>query len=314
MSDLPLVAIVGPTAIGKSSLALHLAGTFRGEIVSADSRQVYRSMDIGTGKPTAEQRTRVPHHLVDCISPNEEFSLTVFLQMAKEAVADIQDRCLLPILVGGTGQYLWGFLEGWQAPRVEADEELRRELENIATTEGPQVLHNNLKLVDPESAEKIDYRNVRRIVRALEIYHSTGKPAAELRSRQPGRYHQLVLGLDTSREDLYRRIDDRVDDMFAMGLVAEVESLLAAGYSPTLPSMSGIGYQEVISYLEGGLSLEEANLQIKYNTHRLARHQYAWFRRNDPRITWLRVGDDLESLATATVRRFLQSEAAAVLE
>ena len=314
MNSLPLVAIVGPTAVGKSSLALHLADTFGGEIVSSDSRQVYRSMEIGTGKPTAEQRTGVPHHLVDCISPDEEFSLSVFLQMAEAAVADIQGRDMLPILVGGTGQYLWGFLEGWQAPQVKADEELRRRLENIATTEGPEVLHNNLRQVDPESAEKIDYRNVRRVVRALEIYHSTGKPATELRSRQPGRYNQLVLGLDTSREDLYRRIDDRVDEMFVMGLVAEVESLLATGFPPTLPSMSGIGYREVISYLEGNYSLEEAVLQVKYDTHRLARHQYAWFRHNDPRITWLTVGDDLESQATATIRGFLQSEAAAVIE
>ncbi len=314
MDNLPLIAIVGPTAVGKSSLALHLAGTFGGEVVSVDSRQVYRSMDIGTCKPTPEQRARVPHHLVDCISPDEEFSLAIFRKMAETAVVDIHGRGLVPILAGGTGQYLWGFLEGWEAPHIKADEDLRRNLESIASTEGPEVLHNMLKQLDPESAEKIDYRNVRRVVRALEIYHATGVTATELRSRQPGRYNCRVLGLDTSREDLYRRIDDRVDEMFAMGLVAEVEALLGAGYSPKLSSMSGIGYREVISHLEGKISLEEAALQVKYNTHRLARHQYAWFRRNDPRITWLTVGDDLESRATEVLRGFLQQEDTSVLE
>ena len=314
MDNPPLIAVVGPTAVGKSSLALHLAGAFDGEIVSADSRQVYRSMDIGTWKPTLEQRARVPHHLVDCISPDEEFSLAVFQQMAEEAVTDIQGRDLLTILVGGTGQYIWGFLEGWRAPHIEPDKELRRNLEIIASTEGPEVLHNKLEQVDPESAEKIDYRNVRRVVRALEVYHATGMTATELRGSQPDLYNCRVLGLDTSRKDLYRRIDDRVDEMFAMGLVAEVEGLLASGYSPELPSMSGIGYREVLSYLEGNLSLEEAVLQVKYNTHRLARHQYAWFRRNDPRITWLTVGDDLESQATEVLRGLLQQEDASVLE
>lgn len=308
------MAIVGPTAVGKSSLALHLAGAFGGEIVSVDSRQVYRFMDIGTWKPTAEQQARVPHHLVDCISPDEEFSLPIFQQMAEAAVDDIRGRGLLPILVGGTGQYLWGFLEGWQTPHVKANETLRKKLENIASTEGPGALHNKLKEVDPESAGKIDYRNVRRVIRALEVYHSTGRPATELRGREPGRYKYRVLGLDTSREDLYRRIDDRVDEMFAMGLVAEVEGLLSAGYSPDLPSMSGIGYREVVSYLEGGISLEEAVLQVKYNTHRLARHQYAWFRRNDPRITWLTLGDDLEAKATEVVSGLLQQQDASVLE
>lgn len=314
MDKPPLIAIVGPTAVGKSLLALHLASTFGGEIVSVDSRQVYRSMDIGNGKPTAEQRASVPHHLVDCISPDREFSLAVFLQMAGTAVTDIRNRGLLPILVGGSGQYVWGFLEGWQAPRVKADEELRRRLENIASTEGHEALHKELKQVDPESAEKIDPRNVRRVVRALEVYHATGVTATELRRKQPGRHNYQVLGLDTSRDELYRRIDERVDEMFAMGLVAEVQTLLAAGYSPCLPSMSGIGYREVITYLEGKLSLEEAVLQVKYNTHRLARHQYAWFRRSDPRITWLTVGDDLEARATEVVGRLLQQDNTAVLE
>ncbi len=309
-----LLAIVGPTAVGKSSLALHLASLFGGEIVSVDSRQIYRSMDIGTWKPTPEQRAMVPHHLVDCISPDEEFSLPVFQQMAESAVVDIQGRGLLPVLIGGTGQYLWGFLEGWDAPHVTADEELRRNLESVASSEGPEALHKKLAQVDPESAAKIDYRNVRRVVRALEVYHATGVTATELRGRQPGQYNCRVLGLDASREDLYRRIDDRVDEMFAMGLVAEVEGLLAAGYAPELPSMSGIGYREVVSYLEGNLSLEECVLQVKYNTHRLARHQYAWFRRNDPRITWLSVGDDLESRAAEVVGRLLQQEDASVLE
>ncbi len=314
MNSSPLVAIVGPTAVGKSSLALPLASAFSGEIVSADSRQVYRYMDIGTSKPTEAQRAEVRHHLVDCIDPDEEFSLATFLQMAQAAVDDTRERDLLPIVVGGTGQYIWAFLEGWQAPRVEADEGLRRELEQVAASQGPETLHNALQKVDPESAGKIDRRNVRRVVRALEVYYTTGKPATELRRKVLGLHEYRVLGLDMPREELYRRIDRRVDEMVAMGLVGEVENLLAFGYSAGLPSMSGIGYREVVEYLQGTLSLEEAVLQIKYNTHRLARRQYAWFRQSDPRITWLTVGEELESQASAIIQDLLLQDRAAMIE
>ncbi len=286
-------------------MAVHLASIFDGEIVSADSRQIYRFMDIGTGKPTAAQRAGIAHHLIDIKAPDEEFNVAMFLDLANAAVCDVQARNKLPILVGGTGQYIWALLEGWQGAQVRADHELRQKYEEAAAVQGPEYLHNMLTQIDPESAQRIDYRNVRRVIRALEIHHATGSTASSLRRKTSGMLHHMVIGIDIIRAGLYRRIDARVHEMLTQGLVQEVESLLADGYGPHLPSMSSIGYQEIIKYLHGDLSLEEASQSIKYNTHRLARHQNTWFRRNDPRITWLTAGPDLESEASDVVRTFL---------
>jgi len=282
-----LVAVVGPTATGKTDLALRLALTFEGEIVGADSRQVYRGMDLGTAKPAAEQQAQAPHWLVDVVDPGEEFGLAPYLDLAQAALADIWSRGRLPFLVGGTGQYVWALLEGWQVPRVGPDWALRRELEERAQREGPHALHAEVAALDPETARRLDPRNVRRVVRALEVMRRTGQPLSACQTRRPPDFSWLALGLDVPTEHLYRRIDARVDAMIAEGLVDEVQGLLARGYRPELPAMSSIGYRQVCQHLAGELSLAEAVARIKTETHRLSRHQRNWFRRADPRIHWI---------------------------
>jgi tRNA dimethylallyltransferase len=282
-----LVAVVGPTATGKTDLALRLALAFEGEIIGADSRQVYRWMDIGTAKPTAEQRAQVPHWLVDVADQDEEFGLARYLDLAQAALDDVWSRGRQPFLVGGTGQYVWALLEGWQVPRVGPDWALRRELEERAHRDGPETLHAEVAALDPEAARRLDPRNVRRLVRALEVMRRTGRPLSACQTRRPPDFPWLALGLDLPSEELYRRIDARVDTMMEAGFVEEVRVLLARGYHAELPSMSGIGYRQVCQHLAGELSLEQAVARIKTETHRLTRHQRNWFRRDDPRIHWI---------------------------
>ena len=287
----PLIAVVGATATGKSALALQLARAFDGEIVGADSRQVYRYLDIGTAKPTAAERAQVRHWLIDVAEPDEEFSLGRYLDPAREALADIWSHGKRAFLVGGTGQYVWSLLEGWQVPRVGPDWGLRRSLEERARREGAGVLHRELAAVDPEAAARIDPRNVRRVVRALEVYRLTGRPLSSRQEKLQPEFAALILGIDLPRSELYRRIDERVEHMLAAGLVDEVRGLLAMGYSPELSSMSGIGYREMCQYLASELDLPAAVAHIKTATHRLARQQATWFRGDDPRIRWVEVGE-----------------------
>ncbi len=228
----PLIAVVGATATGKSALALRLARAFDGEIVGADSRQVYRHLDIGTAKPTAAERAQVRHWLIDVAEPDEEFSLGRYLDLAQQALADIWSRGKRAFLVGGTGQYVWSLLEGWQVPRVGPDWALRRSLEERARREGAGVLHQELATVDPEAAARIDPRNVRRVVRALEVYRLTGRPLSSWQEKLQPEFAALILGIDLPRSELYRRIDERVERMLAAGLVDEVRGLLARGYGP----------------------------------------------------------------------------------
>lgn len=284
-----LLAIVGATATGKTALAVRLAERLGAEIVNADSRQVYRGLDIGTAKPTPDERQRARHWLIDVADPAEGFSLARFLELAGAALDDIWSRQRAAILVGGTGQYVWALLEGWRVPRVPPDRALRRELEERARREGAEALARELAVVDPEAARRIDRRNVRRLVRALEVYRLTGRPVSEWQARTPPDFQPFLIGLWCERKELYRRIDARVDAMLAAGLVAEVQGLLERGYGPDLPSMSGIGYRQVCEHLAGVLSLEEAAAGIKTETHRLARRQHTWFRRDDRRIRWLDV-------------------------
>ncbi len=296
-----LVAIVGPTAVGKSALALHLARRFEGEIVNADSRQVYRSMDIGTAKPTLAERALVPHHLFDMVEPDQPYSLAVYQEQAYQATADIQRRGRLPLLVGGTGQYVWAILEGWQVPRVEPQPERRRELEARPIGE----LYQELTSVDPHAALSIHPNNRRRIVRALEVYHATGQPFSQLRKRVGASFPMLIIGLTTSREDLYQRIDARFEAMLAAGWLDEVRSLLVR-YSPDLPSFSSTGYRELARHLAGEYDLATALQKVKAAGHRLARHQYGWFRLSDPRVHWLDIREsDLEVRGEALVSAFL---------
>lgn len=303
-----LVAIVGPTAIGKSRLAIPLAGVFRGEIVSADSRQVYRYLDIGTGKPSREELSLVPHHLMSIINPDESFSLTQYQALAYQAIADIQQRGKLPFLVGGSGLYVWAVLEGWKVPQVPPDPELRRRLEEKVAEKGIDELYQELMGVDPEAARKIDPYNVRRVIRALEVHRKTKIPFSQLQVKEPPLYQTFIIGLTTDRAELYRRIDCRVDEMIERGLVAEVENLVKMGYDFKLPAMSGIGYKQIGMFLRGELTLADATQQIKFETHRLARHQYAWFRLKDKRIHWFDVKSQADSEIKAILARFVKNE------
>ncbi len=297
-----LIAIVGPTATGKTALAVRLAERLAGEVIGADSRQLYRGMDIGTAKPTAEERERpdgrplrasasgrVRHHLIDVAEPDETFNLGRYLDLADDALQDCWSRGVVPLLVGGTGQYIWALLEGWQVPRVPPDRRLRAELEEKAEREGVERLAEELAQVDPETAARIDQRNVRRIIRALEVFRVTGRPLSAWQARRQPEFAATIIGLDCPRDELYRRIDARVDAMLAAGLVDEVQGLIDSGYSCDLPAMSGIGYRQVCQHLAGELTLDEAIARIKTETHRLARMQHTWFRRDDPRIRWIDV-------------------------
>ena len=301
----PLVAILGPTASGKSQLALRLAKLFNGEIVSADSRQVYRYMDIGTAKPGAEEMSVIPHNLIDIINPDEDFSLAQYQQLAYRAINDIQLRSKLPILVGGTGQYLWGVVEGWVIPAVTPDIEFRQRLEGRAVRGEGEELYQELAQIDPAAAQRIDRRNVRRVIRALEIAKNSQAVTSKI-SKVPPPFNTLIIGLTTERKELYRRIDQRVDRMIEQGLVDEVKKLLEKGFSIDLPAMSGIGYKQIVLYLKGELTLAEATKQIKTETHRLVRRQYNWFRLKDERIHWFDIQNGkVESEIEALVAKLL---------
>ncbi len=281
-----MIVIVGPTAVGKSGLALHLAKYFPAEIISADSRQIYRYMDIGTNKPTPAERLSVPHHVIDVVEPDQDFSLAMYHQLANEALKAIQQKENLPLMVGGSGLYVWSLVEGWKIPQVPPNQKLRDQLEARAEQEGSHRLYLELQDIDPTAAETINPNNTRRIIRALEIYDATGQPSSQLQRKEVPDFPILLIGLTQERSELYEMIDWRVDRMMQRGLVEEVEQLLEKGYSPSLPSMSGIGYRQIVQFLRNEVTLREAIDRIKYETHRLARHQYAWFRPGDNRIHW----------------------------
>ena len=300
-----IVAIVGATAAGKTALSLELAKRLPAEIASVDSRQVYRRMDIGTAKPTLEEQSRARHHLIDIVEPTDDFSLADYLERAHCAIRDIGNRGRLPLLVGGTGQYLWALLEDWQVPSVAPDREFREEMEALAAEQGNQAVHDRLRALDRESAAAIDPRNLRRVIRALEVHHQTGVPFSQMRSRGEGRYDSLVIGLTLPRDELYRRIDSRVDAMIEAGWPDEVRRLLDGGATPERPSMSSVGYRDLAACLRGVTSLEEAVRNVKSHTRRFARRQYAWFRLSDPRIRWLQSNEDAVSEAYGLITAFL---------
>jgi tRNA dimethylallyltransferase len=294
-----LVAVVGATATGKTALAIALARALDGEIVNADSRQVYRGMDIGTAKPSAAEQAAARHWLIDTVAPDEPFTLATFLDLANAAVDDIRSRGKLPIVAGGTGQYVWALLEGWRVPRVPPDRALRAGLETVAAAQGAEALTPMLDEIDPASARSIDPRNVRRVIRAIEVTRATGRPFSEWQKKDAPHYDARVIGLRLPREALHRRIDDRVGAMVEKGLVAEVEQLVARGYGCDLPAMSGIGYRQVCEHLRRERSLDGATARIKTETHRLARMQHTWFRESDARIAWLDA--DAEHLVEAAM-------------
>lgn len=296
-----LIAIVGPTAVGKSALAIQLAQEFRGEIVSADSRTIYRGMDIGTAKPTPDEQRRVPHHLIDIVNPDEPFTLADYQQRAYATIEAIHAHGNVPFLVGGTGLYVRAVLDGLNIPRVEPDPARRAELErNDAAT-----LYARLQQLDPVAAARIDPRNKRRVIRALEVCERTGKPMSELQTQRAPNYRLLRIGLTMPRAQLYERINARVDAMIAQGLVDEVRGLLTRGYPPHLPAMSSLGYRQIIDYLQGKISFDEAVRVLKRDTRRFVHHQYTWFRLNDERIHWFDVSTEPSEKIRETVRQFL---------
>jgi tRNA dimethylallyltransferase len=303
-----VVAVVGPTAVGKSTLALRLAVEHDGEIISADSRQVYRYMDIGTAKPTAAQRLAVPHHLVDIVDPDEEYSLAFFLRQALSVIQDVHSRDKLPIVVGGTGQYIWGLLEGWQVPEVPPSPALREDLQARASVDGGSALYEELARLDPAAAGRVDPQNTRRVIRALEVYYSSPGQGPSEPSRKAPAFRQLVLGLTLERAELYRRIDDRVDAMIEAGWVAEVKRLLSMGYGPDLPALSSLGYRELAQHLKEGLSLDDAVTRIKGRSRRFARQQRSWFRLGDERIRWSQGTSKGFNSAASQVTDFLTAD------
>jgi tRNA dimethylallyltransferase len=300
-----VIVILGPTAVGKTALSVRLARDFDGEVISADSRQIYRYMDIGTAKATSEEQAQAPHHLVDIVDPDQELTLAHFQRLTYHLIDQIWARDRVPILVGGTGLYIRAVLEGWTIPEVPPDETMRRRLQGEAERFGHQALHARLAVVDPAAAERIDGRNVRRVVRALEVFYHTGQPISELQQKHPPDYAVLKLGLTMPREALYARIDARVDRMIASGLVDEVRWLVEQGYDLELPSMSALGYGEIIQYLEGEISLQEAADLIKRHTRRFVRQQYNWFRLSDPSIHWIDATDPDYDAIRERVRTFM---------
>lgn len=291
MPALKLVAIVGPTAVGKTSTAIQIADVIASEVISADSRQVYRWMDIGTAKPTPAEQARLKHHLVDIVAPDQTLSLAEYLRAARQTIVDINARGLLPLLVGGTGQYVRALLEGWTVPEVPPDEALRSGLYSEAERLGTEALHARLAGVDPQAALRIDPRNVRRVVRALEVYYTLGRPISEVQAKTDTLYQVIQIGLTLPREELYQRADARLERMLAEGFVDEVSELMRRGYSLDLPAMSGLGYQQIGMYLKGQIALDEALALIRRHTRRFIRHQYNWFRLDDPQIHWYHAGD-----------------------
>jgi tRNA dimethylallyltransferase len=300
-----LILIVGPTAVGKTELAIQLAERMNGEIVSADSRLFYRGMDIGTAKPTHEELARVSHHLIDIADPDEILSLAVFQRKATEIIADIHTRKKLPFLVGGTGQYVRAVTQGWSPPEVQPDEKLRNNLEREKEEQGIYWLHDKLKGLDPEAASKIDARNYRRTIRALEVIMTTGRKFSEQRRQSESPYDLITIGLMRPRVELYARVDQRIDTMFASGFLDEVKGLLAKGYSPSLPTMSAIGYRECIRVINGELNEEQAKAEIRRATRVFVRRQANWFKESDPDISWFSFEEGVADKIEAYIRASL---------
>jgi tRNA dimethylallyltransferase len=300
-----LIAIVGPTAVGKSRLALRLAQKFNGEIVNADSRQIYRYMDIGTAKPSRRDLGLIPHHLIDIIRPDEAFNLAQYQQLANRAIDTICQQHKEPILIGGSGQYLWSVIEGWDIPKTPPDPDFRHRLEEKAARDGGEELYRELLISDPVTASRIDRHNIRRVIRALEVGR-TKNLSPHYQTENSTLYNTLIIGLTMDRSLLYERVDSRIDTMMDLGLVGEVKKLMNMNYNLNLPSMSSIGYRQIGAFLEGKTTLEVAIQKIKFESHRLVRQQYNWFRPKDDRIKWFDVHSKIEMEILSLVDRFVK--------
>lgn len=275
-----LLVIVGPTAVGKTELSIQLAKRFQGEIISCDSMQIYKGMDIGTAKATAEERAEVPHHLIDIVSPDVSFSVQAFQQLARQTIHDVQARERLPILVGGTGLYIEAVTYDYRVPPVKQDAKLRQKYHALAEQQGNDALYQRLVKVDPITAQRLHPNDRKRVIRALEVYHLSGKPFSAYVQAKRAYYDSMVwIGLTMPRDQLYARINERVDHMISKGLVEEVKRLQEKGYDLNLTSMQAIGYKEILSYLKGEISFAEAIHLIKRGTRKYAKRQFSWFKR-----------------------------------
>lgn len=278
----PLIIITGPTAVGKTEISIRLAKAISAEIISADSIQVYKHMDVGSAKVTKDEMQGVPHYLIDELNPDEEFNITVFKEKADACIDDIYSRGRIPIIAGGTGFYIQSVLYDIKFTETKNDYEYRHQLEEIAREKGTEFIHEMLKSVDEKSANDIHHNNLKRVIRALEYYKETGKPISEHnkeQSKNTSPYNFVYFVLNDEREKMYERINKRVDVMIENGLIDEVKSLLNKGYGKQMVSMQGIGYKEIVEYLEGECTLDEAIYNIKINTRHFAKRQLTWFRR-----------------------------------
>lgn len=289
MGKQPLVVLTGPTAVGKTKASIGLAHAIGGEIISADSMQVYRHMDIGSAKIKKEEMDGVRHHLIDVLDPEEEFHVVHFQQMAKEAMKEIYAAGHIPIIAGGTGFYIQALLYDIDFEESEQDDALREELEQYAQEHGAEALHDRLALVDPKSAKEIHAHNVKRVIRAIEFYEQTGMPISEHNEKERQKvspYEFRYFVLNDERSHLYERINARVDEMLAQGLVEEVRALKARGCTKDMVSMQGLGYKEILEYLEGACTLEEAVYRLKRDTRHFAKRQITWFKRERD-VIWI---------------------------
>lgn len=285
----PLVILTGPTAAGKTALSLQLAEAIGGEIISADSMQVYRRMDIGSAKITREEMDGVPHHLIDVLEPEQEFNVVVFQKLAKQAAEEIYSRGHIPIVAGGTGFYIQALVYDIDFTENDEDTALRQSLEEQACREGPEALFERLRAVDPESCESIHAHNIKRVIRAIEFYEKTGKKISDHNREQrqnTSPYNFAYFVLNDNRERIYERINERVDQMMAQGLEEEVRALWESGCRRDMVSMQGLGYKEMLAYLEGEISREEAVYLIKRDTRHFAKRQLTWFRR-EKEVIWI---------------------------
>lgn len=303
-----VAVLLGPTAVGKTAWSLALAEKLDIEIVSADSRYLYIGLDIGTAKPTHEERARVPHHLIDVTTPDRPWSLAQVQAAALAAIRDIHTRGRLPLVVGGTGQYLRALIEGWQVPGGEPAPELRAELEAELARGGVAALAERLRRVDPASAQVVDLRNPRRVIRALEVALTTGESFVAQRRKRPPPYRFIQVGLTLPRPELYARIDARIDAMLAAGLVDEVRGLAAKGYGWDLPAMSALGYRQIGAYLRGACDLAEAVRRLRRDTRIFVRRQANWFKRDDPAIRWFDAARDSVTAVVVYLRDALAHE------
>ncbi|MFP4016361.1 MAG: tRNA (adenosine(37)-N6)-dimethylallyltransferase MiaA [Halanaerobiales bacterium] len=305
MERYPLVVILGPTAAGKTELSLKIAEEINGEIISADSMQIYRMMDIGTAKASKEEQQRIKHHLIDIVNPDQEFSVADYQEKVDKLIPEIIARGSLPILVGGTGLYIKAIIEGFLFPEMNTNMELRKQLEKEASKHGNEYVHDKLRKIDKELAEKLHPNDLRRVIRGIEVYHETGHTVTYYKEKQaetPARYNALKIGLTRERDILYQRINQRVDKMIEEGLIKEVNSLLESGYDIGTTALQGLGYKEILRYLDNEYSLDEAVRILKRDTRHFAKRQLTWFRR-DNSIHWF----DLSEMDQSTVFKEITS-------